>query len=60
MAERVKKKTLMQNEQIIFQNMLKHKTGHLKTKPTAFFAKSTVTDAEQTITAVMRYTTVMH
>lgn len=38
-AERVKK-TLIQNEQIIFKSMLKYETDQLKTKTTASFAKS--------------------
>lgn len=32
----------MQNEQLIFKNMLKYETAQLKTKLTASFAKSTV------------------
>lgn len=32
----------MQNEQLIFKNMLKYETDQLKTKLTASFANSTV------------------
>lgn len=42
--------TLMQNEQVIFINMLKYETDHFKTKLTAFCAKTTDADAKQTIT----------
>lgn len=35
-----KKKTYVQNEQLIFKNMLKHVTNQLKTKLMASFAKS--------------------
>lgn len=38
--------TLMQNEQVIFINMLKYETDHFKTKLTAFCAKTTDADAK--------------
>lgn len=40
----------MENEQLIKKKTPKHETDQLKTKPTAFFAKSTDTNAKQTIT----------
>lgn len=50
-AERVKqkKKTSLQNQQLIFKNMIKYETNQLKTNPTASFAKSTDTDAKPTV-----------
>lgn len=40
----------MQTEQLFFSKHTKYETDQLKTKPTASFAKSTDTDAKQTIT----------
>lgn len=40
----------MQDEQLIFQNMLEYETDQLKRNSTASFAKSTNTDIKQTIT----------
>lgn len=36
----------MQNEKLIYKNMLKYETDQLKRKPTAFIAKFTDTDAK--------------
>lgn len=44
------KKTFMQNEQPIFKNITNYDTDQLKTKQKASFAKSTTTDAKQTLT----------
>lgn len=43
-----KKKAFIQNEQLIYENILNDETDQLKTKPTSSFAKSTDTDTRQT------------
>lgn len=44
------KKTLIQDEKLVFPKMLEYETDQLKRNSTASFAKSTITDTKQTIT----------
>lgn len=58
MGGRIGKNYVNAKQTTYFENMLKYETDKLKTNPTASFAKSTATNATQTI--IDAKLTVMH